>query len=416
MSIRVALLVLFFAEVCGVGAWAQPGSIAPNAIRIELGEKDEIHPFSEGFSTVRRGQAFGIIDRKGHFVVPYNKYTSISWFNNGFCKVGSGDPISWGLIDTTGKEVLSCGYQEVTLPSPQGLVCITKAQSSATELLDLRTGFRRPAPERSGVIFTESTMGTRKDLMADFASGLIRVRDLTTKPGEEPRVGFMNAQGHWVVPARFKEAHAFSEGLAAVLAPNEFGELKWGFIDPRGNYVLPLQFTKETGDFHDGRAYVEPKDGADFRCGFIRRDGSLVMKSSSSCPEEKEYLQGLLLLRHCVGRGECTDFAVDTAGHSFKLPATGKYLDEPYIWRYTGRNMDGLIEVDGNIFANDHRMGLMDRTGAIALAPIFFELGAFDPVSGLAKATYDVPGAPKAKGFIDRDGVFRIVVVEASKW
>jgi len=46
--------------------------------------------------------------------------------------------------------------------------------------------------------------------------------------------GYINKVGTMVVPARYEEAHRYSEGLAAVKV-----EHKWGFIDQTGKKELP---------------------------------------------------------------------------------------------------------------------------------------------------------------------------------
>lgn len=51
------------------------------------------------------------------------------------------------------------------------------------------------------------------------------------------RWGFVNTNGEEVIPAQYKEANNFSEGMAAVKV-----EEKWGFIDTSGDMVIKPQF------------------------------------------------------------------------------------------------------------------------------------------------------------------------------
>ena len=66
------------------------------------------------------------------------------------------------------------------------------------------------------------------------------------------RYGFINRAGEIIIPAIFREAQDFSEGLAAVMNENEL----WGFIDTRGNVKIDFIYSNEPTSFSEGFATV----------------------------------------------------------------------------------------------------------------------------------------------------------------
>ena len=67
--------------------------------------------------------------------------------------------------------------------------------------------------------------------------------------------GYLDKQGHFVVPPQFDVAQDFAEGLAAVEIGGEKTG-KWGYIDLTGHYVVNPQFDWTTG-FGEGLAAVQ---------------------------------------------------------------------------------------------------------------------------------------------------------------
>lgn len=53
--------------------------------------------------------------------------------------------------------------------------------------------------------------------------------------------GYIDAKGNVVITPQFREARAFSEGLAAVCVEENYNK-KWGFIDRTGKFVIPAKF------------------------------------------------------------------------------------------------------------------------------------------------------------------------------
>lgn len=91
--------------------------------------------------------------------------------------------------------------------------------------------------------------------VAPLRDGLRRYYD-----SEKQLYGFVDKDGRIIISARFKKAHDFSDGLAAVTSNDGTIEY-WGFIDTTGKAVIAPTFRTEPGDYHDGFAVVKKQNG-----------------------------------------------------------------------------------------------------------------------------------------------------------
>ncbi len=179
---------------------------------------------------------------------------------------------------------------------------------------------------------------------------------------EDGRAGYLNVQtGNWVIRPAFREAHGFSQGLAAVQISGD-----WGYIDEKGAVAIQPTFLW-AGPFHDGIA--------------------------------------------CVGSGPQKATYITTTGK----PIASTEVDEGLIWRanrapqfFNGR---ALISVNG-------KMGYIDATGRTVIEPTYSEAKPFSegvaPVfAGTSWRLIDVTGHTRGAtdtitwGFSDaRTGTF----------
>ena len=114
---------------------------------------------------------------------------------------------------------------------------------------------------------------------ARFSEGLIAARDMQSN-----KVGFVDAQGRWVIKPRFADAHEFHEGLAAFRMTSRG---KIGFIDKRGRIVIPARYGsnfRAPPVFSEGLAAVGlndnwPRTNLDppGKLGYIDRQGRWVI-------------------------------------------------------------------------------------------------------------------------------------------
>lgn len=94
--------------------------------------------------------------------------------------------------------------------------------------------------------------------------------------------GFLNANtGYVVIPAQYKKAWVFSDGLAAVV--NESGKI--GFVNKDNQVVIPFRYDYRTEYpidylFHNGYCVMTDERGA---CGVIDKEDNWVMEPKYDC-------------------------------------------------------------------------------------------------------------------------------------
>ena len=93
--------------------------------------------------------------------------------------------------------------------------------------------------------------GTPRTSASVFHNDRIRV-GYYSKAVNSTRYGFIDRNGKEVIPAKYFDAHEFSNGLAAVKDTSG----KWGFIDPDGNVVIKCQYSEVTDFTSEGLADV----------------------------------------------------------------------------------------------------------------------------------------------------------------
>ena len=87
--------------------------------------------------------------------------------------------------------------------------------------------------------------------------------------------GYIDTNGAYTITPRYYDAHAFSEGVAAVsltlLAP-------LGYIDRTGKMVIEPQFDARTGPFQDGiaRVYTDRDNKTKDDHGYIDGTGKFI--------------------------------------------------------------------------------------------------------------------------------------------
>lgn len=232
-------------------------------------------PFeANGLAKVMQDGKFGVIDKKGCFVVK-PVYQMISPFQDGMAMVQTEQ--DWGFIDERGAFIAMPGTVESGQLFKEGLAGIQ---------INGQWGFLN----RKGQIAVPAAF----DSVHEFENGLAAVvinnkwgyvnkegnltitPDLDAKPSfyngyaaasQNGRWGYLSEVGSWAVEPWFEAALGFFSGLAAV---KENG--KWGFIDSTGSLVIEPQFDG-AGSFEQDLAPA--KLGAQW--GYINRQGQVVI-------------------------------------------------------------------------------------------------------------------------------------------
>lgn len=248
------------------------------------------------------------IDTLGNQILPA-VYQTVQPFHEGYAPVMRYQ--RWGIIDQTGKEVLSIRYEKITT-NADGI--FFAGDSAGMALFDYR--FKPLTP----FVYTWTT-------------GLCEGRICVMKDG---KYGFLDANGKEVIPCIYDEAGMFKHGRTMVAIDHHYG-----IIDTNGRIILSLEYEDRTphGDkytYHDGLALVE-KEG---KLGYVDLDGKLVIPMYFE--QAFHFTEGLACTRYKGMWGY-----IDTKGDIFV----------PHIFDYASPFEWGRAEViyNGNVSKMDRR-------------------------------------------------------------
>ena len=102
------------------------------------------------------------------------------------------------------------------------------------------------------------------------------------------RVGYCDEKCNIVIPAQYKEAGNFFNGLAKAKNNDDL----WGYIDKTGRFVINPMFSIEPGAFYNDYAWVKDKAGKNY---FIDKTGKFIWQDPANGKPQKIYnfLSGL---------------------------------------------------------------------------------------------------------------------------
>lgn len=224
--------------------------------------------FSEGHGRVETVSGkFGFVDANGKVVVP-PKFEDASDFHEGLARVTVGGKS--GFIDATSAFVIRPTISQGPRALPAGVDDFSDGVAFISEL-----NGRQGWIDRSGRFVLNAPMEDRDHWISasgGFANGLI-VLMVSPKQGSAGNTyGYMNKAGAIVIPPRFSNAAAFTDGLAGVES-GQAQNSKWGYVDPTGKVIIDFRFTF-TDAFSEGLASV----GLSEKCGYINKGGEIVIK------------------------------------------------------------------------------------------------------------------------------------------
>ena len=404
------LLDIFFATLVMQQTFAQlkPGDLAPSA---EVIDADVMYPFNMGAAIVQKGSAFGLIDMKGNFLIPYNKYNRITNLS-----AWGGAMITTGgmfMIDND-KGVLNSKGVLITAAFPD----LSWSSGSDDGKLIFASNYKQ------GYLYldAESHQYFFKEPLANIVDGIGIVK-------ENYKNGYKNLKGEWIVKPIYDYAEPFSEGMACVAKRDEFGATKWGFIDRTGKEVIPIMYSFKPENFHAGLARVQPKTNAEFLSAFIDKKGNIAQKFKQ------------VVFYKYIGNGLYTAVY---SGENNIMDSTGKIMNVKDFLQQFGvvaqagdKNVHLGLEDNNDHPSEDKKIGfgrlpkesVMGNYGIIDLKTktiiegLFDHttLNFFDPVSKLAFAKFSLSTnwrdkIPPREGYVNEQGVFVIIKGEASKW
>jgi len=237
--------------------------------------------FSEGLAAVSMGKKGGFINKKNEMVIPLRKgnFNSFSdgravYFKPSEKPNASPYETTYGFVDKTGKMVIA--------PTRHISPNITYTFSEGfCKVMDPKSLFIN----RNG---NPVEMAKVSDAQ-DFSEGMAAVQSASG-----PKWGFMNTKGSVVIPFRFYEVdhEGFKQGFCAVaLQYNE-----WMYINPSGKPMFGKTF-KEARAFSDGMAAVARDVGGQKLFGFIDKTGKMTIKPQFKPYTHKAFSEGLVAFK-----------------------------------------------------------------------------------------------------------------------
>lgn len=312
-------------------SFGQPTSIykpISTAATVKIIEADEIRPFFQGIAVVKRGDLFGAIDRWGNFLLPYgryefpatNKYSNENYLTNNysffsFKEISSPTNRTAGFITHSGKVVKVPGISDfLTIFNKQG-----KALAYSDKSLFLIDSTGKKQLLRSFIY----QYGDMPYFNLDISTPFPTFQQDIGSPGGKPlsKMQYVDYVSRKVlVPPSFDLATPFSEGMAAVMIRDNFGQPKWGYINTSGEWKVKPTFSTKPLPFTCGLAKVEPVDRSEYSSAFIDPSGTIRIKISTAeysssdnrFPAIEPFHAGYTYFRSA--RNDDLYFVVDTLG------------------------------------------------------------------------------------------------------
>lgn len=217
----------------------------------------------------KTGEKWGLINKDGIEVMPFT-FDYISAISEGriTANVG-GEKITnslyqggkWGIVDVTGKQITPFEYDAIAYFS-DGLCAANRGGS-------LKQKFSAPDETIDDVDEDEIYESVYDDSTNYSESYYYNEADDYEFSGG--LWGFLNPDGHVIIPFKYEEVKDFSQHLAAVKLNG-----KWGFIDTSGRTVIPFIYDEVLSGFFGVNS--DARVVADGRSFYIDRTGKEVKR------------------------------------------------------------------------------------------------------------------------------------------
>lgn len=340
--------------------------------------------YVDGIETTRSGDLYGFRRADGTVIAP-NIYRYVDQFHGAYCKVLLDDTLV-GIIDTAGRQVVPCLYDDVQYPA-EGRVMVVK--HGRVGYTDLRGRLVIPLQYTAGGSFSEGCAAVSIALDSFFSS-----------------CTFIDTLGRQLFPPQYESLSAFSNGFALVRQYE-----RWGLIDHQGrivlptvyDFIMPLDDTLFFASQDEGMALFDARmqpltpfvytwasdrvsNGRiavvrDGKYGFLDRRGREVVP----CSYDLVGIFGLNRAMVCIG----DRFGIiDTAGR-IVLPIEYESLSSSGDKYYYSDSL-AMVEKDGKV-------GYVDLDGKLVI-PFYFSDG-YQFSEGLASVRYG-----EKWGYIDTRG------------
>lgn len=371
----LTLLLLLNAQLA-VFTLERPGGGTLHAQEVRVVEDESCGcdlVYVNGVETTKSGEYYGFRLEDGTVIAP-NIYRYVDQFNHGYCRVML-DLGQCGMIDSTGRQVIPCIYDNIGYPS-DGRILVEKGGLKGYTDMEGREVIVPQYPHAGDFSEGCATIAVVKDSFFVYAT-------------------FIDTLGRQLFPPDYEDASAFRDGYAPVKQYE-----RWGMIDHSGRMVLPTRYEIMTamqdtlffaGDengmaLFDGR--MEPLTGfvytwagefSDGRVPVMRNGkyGFLDRKGREVIPCSYEETGGFRMGRTMVRKGNRYGI-IDTTGR-YVLPL--EYESTTLRGdKYMYHDSLALVEKEG-------KFGYVDLEGQLVI-PFWFD-DAYQFSEGLASVRHN---------------------------
>ncbi len=256
------------------------------AIEKIIDSYDEYWPATEGMIPVCKDDKWGFVEETNGKEIIQLTFDDVgeTQFYNGFCKVKSGK--NWGVIDKNGKEIIPFNYPDLCVLS-HGLfglkigktwkVVNQKGVDVSSEIYE---NLYSPSSEIDenlkivAVVKKDKKYGAidcNGNVLVPFVYSNIESFSDGKAVVKKSKFGFVNAEGEEFIPCKYEWATSFSEGLACVMTDKKNG-YGYGYINEKNEVVIPFIY-KDASSFRNGIAHGRLKDVEHSLYGYFDKTG-----------------------------------------------------------------------------------------------------------------------------------------------
>lgn len=215
--------------------------------------------FHSGRLRVKQNQQYGYFDKNGTLAIPF-QFDSAFDFSDGVALVAQNHPLgrTWKIIDTTGSVI----YTFKSNQKPEW------REGFSDGMLQFMVGREMGFISKAGTVVVPAKY-SNNPYPFSYSDEVCVIQIRGQKPdNSDGHMLLKNCQGERISKIPFKTKygllydsnHTYHEGLLGVQISTESDGLKWGYIDKQGHVVIPPIFDLAL-NFHSGRAVVETPNG-----------------------------------------------------------------------------------------------------------------------------------------------------------
>lgn len=162
----------------------------------------------------------------------------------------------------------------------------------------------------------KTVIPAKYDVVKSFFDGMVAVAVI--EPEHKWKWGFIDKIGNELIPLKYDDVRDFSEGLAAV----ELNK-KWGYVDKMGNEVIPFKYN-DVRNFSEGLAAVN----LNYKWGFVDKTGNEItpFKYSSFRNFFNGFARVYFSCPSCLYGGNF-DY-IDKTGNEIFKPVLAPYMEQ----------------------------------------------------------------------------------------